>query len=197
MHLFGIDLTELIVHYGPLAVFVILFAESSLIFFLPGDSLLFVAGILAAQHLIGFWPTILFGLVGAVLGNNFGYFIGKKFGPPLFSLNRWYLFKREHIDKVQKYYERYGPLTVVLARFIPGIRTLAPIAAGIGSMNYTTFFIYNVGGAATWLVLIMATGFTLGRTIPNIDHYILPIIGAVIVVSFIPGLIAYLRQRKN
>src|SRR5690242_19887861 len=98
MTLFGIDLKELIVHYGPLAVFVILFAESSFVFFLPGDSLLFVAGILASQGLLGFWPTILLGLVGAVLGNNFGYYLGKRFGPPLFSLNRWFLFKREHVD---------------------------------------------------------------------------------------------------
>jgi len=197
MTIFGVDLKELIITYGPLAVFIILFAESSLVFFLPGDSLLFVAGILAAQHLIGFWPTILLGTLGAVLGNNFGYFIGKKFGPPLFSLNRWYLFKKEHVGKVQQYYEHYGPLTVILARFIPGIRTLAPIAAGIGSMNYSTFFIYNVGGAALWLVLIMTVGYTLGKMIPNIDHYILPIILGVVVVSFIPGTIAYLKHRKK
>lgn len=197
MHLFGIDLNQLIIHYGAFAVFAILFAESSLVFFLPGDSLLFVAGILAAQHLIAFWPAVLLGLIGAVLGNNFGYWLGKKFGEPLFSLERWYLFKREHIDKVEQYYKSYGPLTIVLARFIPGIRTIAPIAAGVGSMNYGTFFIYNVGGATAWLLLIMSTGYFLGRTIPNIDHYILPIIGAVIIISLIPGAIALIRNRNK
>lgn len=195
MTIFGLDLKELIIHYGALAVFVILFAESSFVFFLPGDSLLFVAGILISQHLLGFWPTIILGLLGAVLGNNFGYFLGKKFGPPLFSLNRWYLFKREHVDKVQSYYVRYGPLTVVLARFIPAVRTIAPIAAGVGSMDYSTFLLYNAGGAALWLLLVTAAGYFLGRTVPNIDHYILPIIAAVIVVSFIPGAIAIIRHR--
>ncbi len=142
MIIFGIDFTHLILTYGPLAIFLVLFAESSLIFFLPGDSFLFVAGILAAQGHLSFWPAIIFGLVGAVLGNNFGYWIGKKFGAPLFDSEKSFLFKRDHVNKVNQYYSHYGPLTIILARFIPGIRTLAPIAAGIGEMNYLNFFIY-------------------------------------------------------
>lgn len=197
MVIFGIDFTHLIVTYGPFAIFAVLFAESALVFFLPGDSFLFVAGILAAQGHLGFWSAVMFGLVGAVLGNNVGYWIGKKFGAPLFEKERSFLFHKDHINKVHEYYEKYGPMTVVLARFIPGVRTLAPIAAGIGEMDYWQFLTFNVSGALLWLLLILTTGYFLGSVIPSIDRYILPIIFAVIIISVIPGAVAYYKNKKK
>ncbi len=199
MVIFGVDFQQFLTTYGPWAIFFVMFAESALIFFLPGDSFLFVAGVLVAQGILGFWPAALLGIVGAILGNTLGYYIGKKFGEAMFAVERQWLFKKKHVDKVQEYYEKYGPLTIVLARFVPGIRTIAPIAAGVGKMNYFTFFIYNVGGAVLWLMSILTAGYFLGSVIPkeSIDKYILIIIFGVIFLSLIPGLFAYFRSKKK
>lgn len=199
MVIFGIDFQHLLNVYGPWAIFAVMFAESALIFFLPGDSFLFVAGVLVAQGILGYWPSLILGVIGAILGNSLGYWIGKKFGQAIFAVDRRWMFKREHVDKVQQYYENYGPLTVVLARFVPGVRTIAPIAAGVGNMSYSTFFIYNVGGAFLWLISILSAGYFLGSVIPKdyVDKYVLVIILGVVVLSFIPAMVAYLRQKKR
>ena len=199
MIILGIDFQHLLTVYGPWAIFAVMFAESALIFFLPEDSFLFVAGVLVAEGILGFLPAVILGILGAVLGNSLGYWIGKKFGEAMFAVERKWLFKREHVDKVQEYYDNYGPLTVVLARFVPGIRTIAPIAAGVGKMNYGTFFIYNVGGAILWLLSIMSAGYLLGKIIPvqYVDKYVIVIILGVIVISIIPGLVAYFKNKKR
>lgn len=199
MVIFGIDFQHFLTLYGSWAIFAVMFAESALIFFLPGDSFLFVAGVLIAQGILGYWPSLVLGVVGAILGNSLGYWIGKKFGEAMFATERRWLFKREHVDKVQEYYNNYGPLTVVLARFVPGVRTIAPIAAGVGQMNYATFFIYNVGGAFLWLISILSAGYFLGSVIPKeyVDKYVIVIILGVIVLSLIPGGIAYFKSKKR
>jgi membrane-associated protein len=197
MVLLGINFTHLIQTFGPSAVFAVLFAESALIFFLPGDSFLFVVGVMASQHIISFWAAIILGLVGAILGSNLGYYLGKKFDQAILNSPKKWMFKKEHVDKVHHYFQKYGAFTIVIAWFVPGVRTVATIAAGVGTMKYRTFFIYNALGAAFWLFLITTLGYFLGKSVTNIDAYILPIALLIIVLSVIPGLIGYWQHKKS
>lgn len=197
MILFGLDLQQLLIHFGALTVFAVIFAESALIFFLPGDSFLFVAGVAASQGYLNLWEIMFLGLIGAVVGNNVGYWLGRRYGIRLFRHDKALLFQKSHVTKVEQYYDRYGPLTVILARFTPAIRTLAPIAAGIARMNYRTFFIYNITGALLWIISMTLAGFWLGNIVHNIDRYILPFVVAVVVLSVLPGVWSYWRERRK
>lgn len=174
---------------GYLGVFGIVFAESGLLigFFLPGDSLLFTAGILASQGYLNIWILAIGALIFAVIGDNVGYSIGKKMGPKI--------LKEKHVQRAQEFYEKHGKKTIILARFVPVVRTFAPVVAGVGNMNYRTFFAYNVIGGVIWGALVPILGFFLGSHIPNIDHYLLPIIAGIIVVSILPGIFHLLRKK--
>src|SRR3989344_5642608 len=172
---------------GLLGVSLIIFAESGLFFgfFLPGDSLLFTAGLIASQGHINIVALLFLTFAAAVLGDNVGYWFGARVGPKLFTRERSFIFRPEHIVKTKAFYERYGKKTIILARFIPIVRTFAPILAGVGAMHYRTFFSYNLIGGALWTFGVTLLGYILGSLILDIDRYLLPIIALIIFTSFL------------
>ncbi len=195
----GENLVIFIKAIGYLGVFGCVFAESGLLvgFFLPGDSLLFTAEFLASQGYLNLSILIFIIFSGAVLGDNVGYTFGKKVGPALFRKEDSRLFHKDNLLKAEKFYEEHGPKTVVLAKFIPFVRTFMPILAGVGKMKYKTFLTYDLAGSLFWAVSLPFAGFYLGKIIPNIDHYILPIIGLIILFSLMPPVIGYLKNKNR
>jgi len=173
----------------------IVFAESGLLvgFFLPGDSLLITAGILASTGIVNIYYLLIFSFLAAVIGDNVGYSTGKRFGKKLFTKEESRFFKPGHLVKAQEFYEKHGGKTIILARFIPFVRTFAPVVAGIGDMNYKTFFLYNLVGGFLWAVGVTLLGFFLGQ-IPGIDSYLLLIIGIIVLVSIAPAAWHILRD---
>jgi membrane-associated protein len=190
------DLIALIKTAGYLGLFGIVFAESGLFigFLLPGDSLLFTAGFLASQRFLNIWLLAAVVFAGAVLGDNFGYAFGRKVGPMIFKREDSLVFHKKNLEKAKVFYEKYGKKTIILARFLPGIRTFAPILAGVGQMRYSTFFSYNLIGGFLWGIGLPLLGFYLGNTIPNIDKYLVPIILAIIFFSILPTAIHILKD---
>lgn len=195
---FGIDLISLIKTAGYFGLFGIIFAESGLLigFFLPGDSLLFTAGFLASQDFLNIWILTPLTFIAAVLGDNFGYAFGRRVGPAIFRKENSFFFHKEYLERARIFYEAHGGKTLVLARFLPIIRTFAPILAGAGRMHYPTFIFYNFIGAALWAIGVTLTGFYLGRAIPNVDRYLIPLILAIVAVSSLPPLIHIIRHRE-
>ncbi|MBE9207562.1 VTT domain-containing protein [Nostoc sp. LEGE 06077] len=195
------DLPELIKSIGYFGVWAIIFAESGLLigFFLPGDSLLFTAGFVASQHLLNIWILIIGAFICAVLGDNIGYITGHKFGRRLFQKEDSLFFHKKHVVKTQKFYQKHGKKTIVLARFVPIVRTFAPIVAGLGAMHYQTFMFYNLIGGFVWTVGMTMLGFFLGKTLPaeQIDKYLLPIIGGIIVISLVPSVVHLIQENRT
>ncbi|MGH8990189.1 MAG: DedA family protein [Acidimicrobiia bacterium] len=192
------DPRNLIETFGTIGLFIIVFAESGLLFgfFLPGDSLLFTAGLLASQGTLNF-PVILVGcFLAAVAGDQVGYAFGSRVGPSLFRRPDSKVFRQEHVEKARHYFERYGSKTIVLARFVPIVRTFAPILAGVGKMRYRTFVTFNIAGGFLWAVGVTTLGYVLGESIPDIDRYLYPIIGVIILVSVLPIAVEFLRARR-
>lgn len=195
------NLQELIQAVGLIGVYTIIFVESGLLigFFLPGDSLLFTAGFLASQGFFNiFWLT--FGcFLAAVGGDSAGYYIGHKFGRRLFQKEDSIFFHKDHLLKAQSFYERHGGKTLILARFMPIIRTFAPVVAGIGSMKYRAFLAYNVIGAFLWAVCVTLAGYYLGQIIPAevADKYLILITLGIILLSISPGLYHALKTRDS
>ncbi|MEV8126794.1 VTT domain-containing protein [Streptomyces sp. NPDC085944] len=180
-------------------ILLIVFAESGLFAFLPGDSLLFTAGLFVAQgEFISqpLWLVCTLIVAAAVLGDQVGYMIGKFFGPRLFSRPNSKLFKQENLDKAHEFMERYGPKAIVLARFVPIVRTFAPIVAGAGRMKYRTFLTYNVIGGVAWGTGVTLAGYWLGQ-IELIRTNVEAILVLIVVVSVVPIAIEYLRERKK
>ncbi len=184
---------------GYILVTAIIFAECGLLvgFFLPGDSLLFAAGILAAEGLFNIWLIMGLLLVAAILGVSVGYAFGSRWGRRLFQRPESRFFKQENLRQAEEFYEHHGGKTIILARFIPIIRTFAPIVAGIGRMPYLQFLIYNIVGGVIWVLGLVGAGYWLGHRVKNIDHYLLPIIAIVIVLSVLPGIIHMLRTPER
>lgn len=177
----------------------IVFAESGFFigFFLPGDSLLVTAGFLAAQGIFSF-PLLAIGCtLAAIAGDTVGYTLGNRVGKNIFTRNHSFLFRKAHLERAKLFYEKYGSKTIVISRFLPVIRSLAPIVAGAADMNYRTFLLYNIMGGILWAVGLTGLGYTLGSLIPNVDRYLLPLIGVVIFLSFIPPIIHFIRERRN
>lgn len=195
--LFGYNLENLIRTIGYFGLFGIVFAESGLFigFFLPGDSLLFTAGFLASQGHLNIYILTLGAFFAAVLGDNFGYAFGRRIGPKIFKKENSLIFHKNHLERARIFYEKHGGRTLVLARFMPIIRTFAPILAGVGNMNWRTFFFYNITGALLWAVGIALAGYILGSTIPGVDRYLIPIIIAIILTSFLPTLAHIIKNR--
>lgn len=193
------NLVNIINTVGLLGIFGIVFAESGLLigFFLPGDSLLFTAGILASQNLINIYLLLIVTFIAAVIGDNVGYAFGKKVGPKIFSREDSWLFHKENLNKAYGFYQKYGPLTIVLSRFTPIVRTFAPIVAGAGQMDYKVFFFYNIAGGLAWTLLLTLSGFFLGKIIPNIDKYLLPIVAIIVVGSLIPSVYHIIKERMK
>jgi len=189
-----------IIQWGGLAMIcAIVFAETGLMvgFFLPGDSLLVTAGVFAAAGLIDIY--LLLGLVSlcAVAGDQLGYLIGKKTGQALFTREDSLLFKRSHVLRAQEFYERYGAKTIVIARFVPIVRTFAPVVAGVGNMNYRRFVAYNVVGGILWVFSMSLTGYLLGSAVPDIEKHIHYVIAGVILLSILPAIIEVWRERRR
>lgn len=184
---------------GLIGIFLIIFAETGLLigFFLPGDTLLFTAGFMASQGHFSIVVLIVGAFIAAVVGDSVGYSIGYRLGPKVFSKEDSILFDRDHIKKAQVFYDKHGGKTIVLARFIPMIRTFAPVVAGVGKMHYRNFIAYNVSGAVLWVVGITLLGHWLGAKIPNIDAYILPILALIIVGSFGSSFVHILMNKKS
>lgn len=174
--------------FGVLGLFAIIFAESGLFigFFFPGDSLLFTAGFLAPFLGVNIYFLAIGAFVCAVLGDNTGYWFGKKIGPKLFSKKDSFFFKKENAIRAQKFFNQHGAKSIVLARFMPVVRTFVPILAGVGSMDYAIFLKWNVFGGFIWGVGVTSAGYFLGRAFPNTEHYLSYIVGAIVVVSMVP-----------
>lgn len=182
------DLPELIKTVGYLGVFSIVFLESGMLvgFFFPGDSLLFTAGFLASQGFLDINILIIGCFIAAVSGDSIGYYIGKKIGPKIFNKEDSIFFQKKHLERAQKFYEKHGGKTIILARFIPVIRAFAPVVAGVGLMQYKRFVLFNLVGGALWAIGISLAGFYMGSLIPDVDKYLLPIVGLIIVASIAP-----------
>ncbi len=185
----GLDLVSLIKTAGYLGIFGIVFLESGLLigFFFPGDSLLFTAGFLASQGYLNIGVLILGCFVFAVLGDSIGYYIGAKLGPKLFTKDDSIFFKKKHLEKAQSFYDKHGGKTIILARFIPVIRAFAPVVAGAGKMDYKRFVTFNLAGGVLWAIGVTSAGYYLGSLIPDVDKYLLPIVGLIVIASILPA----------
>ena len=195
----GVDPKSLIEAFGTLGLFAIVFAESGILagFFLPGDSLLFTAGLLASEGVLNY-PIIVTGcFVAAVAGDQVGYLIGRRYGPALFRRPDSRFFHKRNVDRARAYFDEHGSKTVVLARFIPVVRTFTPVVAGVGQMDYRKFVTFNVIGGFLWAVGVTTLGFVLGEAIPDIERYLLPMIMVIVVVSFIPVARELLKVRRQ
>jgi membrane-associated protein len=199
-----VDAKGLLDAFGLAGLFAIVFAETGLLigFFLPGDSLLVFAGLVSASHsdakLHFSLPVVLVGCaVAAIVGAQVGYVIGLRAGPAIFRRPDSRLFKKDYVDRAQSYFERYGGRTIVVARFIPIVRTFANVVAGVGRMPARAFATYNVVGGLLWVVSVTMLGYVLGRTIPNSQNHLLEIEGAIVLVSLIPVGIELVRSRQR
>lgn len=189
------DIAHLIQSGGLLLIGAIIFAESGLLaVFLPGDTLLFTAGFFAAQGKLPLHILLIVVMIAAIAGYEVGYHIGHKFGKKLFRKKDGLFFRHEYIEKSELFYEKHGRKTVMLSRFVPVIRTFAPIVAGIGKMPRRKFTLYNVLGGTVWGAGITILGYNLGNRIPNIDHYLLPVILVAMSLSFGPTLYHILKD---
>lgn len=195
------DVRALVQWGGYVGLTVIIFVETGLLvgFFLPGDSLLVTAGLFASQPEFGL-NVYLLGVIlsaAAVVGDQVGYLIGRQVGPRIFTREDSLLFHKKHLIRAQEFYERHGGKTIVIARFVPIIRTFAPVVAGVGAMKYRNFITYNVLGGLLWIWSMLFTGYFLGRYIPGIDEHIEIVILVVIFLSILPGIISWYRERRR
>jgi membrane-associated protein len=189
---------ESLVRVGGLAgLTAIVFVETGLLvgFFLPGDSLLVTAGLFAARGDLEVLPMIVVLSIAAIVGDTVGYNIGARAGPKLFTRPNSLLFNRKHLITTKEFYERHGPFTIVIARFIPILRTFAPVVAGVGAMEYKRFIVYNVAGGIGWVVTTVLGGYFLGQMVPNIHDHIHKVIAVVIVLSLLPAIIKVAKEK--
>lgn len=185
--------------FAIIIVAAIVFAESGLLigFFLPGDTLLFGAGLLASQGEIPIVPLIIATIAAAIIGDNVGYSIGRSAGHRLFTKKDSLLFKHEHVERAEKFYEKHGGLTIIIARFVPIVRTFAPVVAGISKMDRARFMLFNVIGGVLWGAGVTLLGYWFGKRIPHLDKYIELIFIGIVVVSFALSIAHILREKDN
>jgi len=195
-----------IIRWGGLAALVaVIFAETGLLagFFLPGDSLLVTAGLFSTSATSGEAPLLnivwlnLFAIIAAIAGDTVGYWIGAKAGPALFKREQSLLFSKKHLLRTKEFYERHGGKTIIIARFLPIIRTFAPVVAGVGKMEYRRFLSFNVFGGIGWVLSMTMLGFGLGNIYPGITKHIDKLIIVIIAVSLMPGAVSWLLNRKK
>lgn len=201
----GIDLIEFIKAVSIIGVIFVIFAETGLMigFFLPGDSLLFTTGFLIYSGVLNYDINIVvpFIFLAAVVGNSTGYFFGRRIGPRIFHKPDARIFKQEYVKRAQDFYDKNGGKTIILAQFIPIIRTFAPLVAGVGRMDYRKFFMFNIIGATFWAGGVTYAGYFLGRVFEdmglNIDQVLLPIVALIIFLSILPPITHILKDEKN
>jgi len=179
-------------------LFFVIFCETGLVItpFLPGDSILFAAAALAGIGLMDIFTLLVVGYFAALLGDIANYYIGRSIGNKILEKEEVRLIKKEYLKKAQKFYEKHGPMTIVLARFIPVIRTLAPFAAGIGQMNYLKFIPYNMIGGGLWVILFLGGGYFFGNLSFIKDHLSYALI-AIIIISLLPGVILFIKEKQK
>ncbi|MBK5215422.1 MAG: VTT domain-containing protein [Candidatus Pacebacteria bacterium] len=182
---------------GVIGIILIVFAETGLFFgfFLPGDSLLFTAGIFASQGFFSIEVLLIGCIIAAILGDTVGYWSGKKYGRRLFDRDSGFFFKKKRLYDAEIFYEKHGKSTIIMARFVPMMRTFAPIVAGIGNMKYSSFVSYNIFGGIVWVSGLLLLGYFLGGIIPNPDVYIIPIAFLIVILSLLPIIIKMLILR--
>jgi len=201
----NMSLEQLVINIGYIGVFAIIFAESGLFFgfFLPGDSLLLTAGLLASRGLMNIWLLLIIVPLAAIIGDNVGYWFGKKTGPRIFNRENSRFFKQKNLLAAKAFYDKHGGKTLVLARFVPFIRTFVPIVAGAVEMEYRTFFTWNVLGGILWGVGVTLAGYLLGVFFKDIvdpetlDKYFLVLVFAVILISALPTMLHLWRENKD
>lgn len=195
----GDDLAMLIRSIGYFGIFAVIASESGLLIgiFLPGDSLLFTAGFIASQGYLKIELLFLVSFLGAIAGDAAGYMIGKRAGPKIFTREHSLFLKKSYIERTRLFYEKYGAKTVIIARFIPFVRTLAPIFAGVGTMHYPRFMRFNIIGGLLWSGSMIFGGYFLGRIVPQADRFLLPITAFVILLSILPSLIHFWREQRR
>lgn len=194
------DVQSIIAWGGYIGITAIIFAETGLLigFFLPGDSLLVTAGLLAAtKGSFNVWILGALLTAASLLGNTAGYAIGKAVGPRLFTRENSLLFNKKHLYRAHEFYERHGGQTVILARFMPIVRTFVPVVAGMGQMEYRRYTLYNIIGGVAWIWTLLLFGYFLGRYIPGVARHVGSVIIAVIIISLLPGIIGWYRGRTK
>jgi membrane-associated protein len=197
----GDHLQSIINAFGPITyviLFIIIFAETGLVVtpFLPGDSLIFIIGAFSGLGLLNFFVSYVVLLAAAIIGDSVNYWIGNKIGPRVFSKENSRVFNKEYLERTREFYDKYGAKTIILARFVPIVRTFAPFVAGIGKMNYSTFFKYNVVGAFIWVTSLMVLGYFLGNNSlvkENLETAIFLIIG----ISLLPMVFEFVKHRME
>ncbi len=192
------NLPELVQWAGLFGIAAIIFSETGLLVgvFLPGDSLLVTAGLIAAKGYLNVYvlaPTLT---IAAICGNSVGYFIGRTTGPRIFNRENSLFFNKKHAIRAHEFYEKYGRKTIVLAQFMPVIRTFAPVIAGVGGMRFRLFIAFNIIGAFFWIWSMLGIGYFLGNSIPGIDQHIEIVVVIVVFISILPGLISAYRTRR-
>jgi membrane-associated protein len=196
----GAQSLDALVRWGGYVVLTaIVFTETGLLigFFLPGDSLLITAGLVAAAGALDIWWLNVLLVAAAVAGDSVGYAIGARIGPRLFTREKSWLFNPRHVVRTREFYARHGAKTIVIARFVPIIRTFAPVVAGVGEMPYRRFLLYNVVGGLGWVLSMTWAGYLLGSVVPNIDRHIHVVVIVVIVLSVIPIAVEIIRERRR
>lgn len=191
---------DALIQWGGYALLVaIVFAETGLLVgcFLPGDSLLITAGLLAAAGHLNIWWINALLVIAAIVGDSVGYGIGARLGPRIFTRERSLLFNPKHVVRTQHFYEKYGPKTIVIARFVPIIRTFAPVLAGVGTMHYRRFLAYNVLGGIGWVASMSWAGYLLGHAVPNISKHMHLLVIVIIVLSCVPIAVEIYRERRK
>jgi membrane-associated protein len=193
------NVPELIRIAGLLGLIVIIFAETGLMvgFFLPGDSLLITAGLFAFKGDLNIWTLNIALVLAAIVGDATGYYIGRRTGQALYSRPNSLLFRRDHLIKTHEFYEKHGGKTIIIARFMPIVRTFAPVVAGAADMTYRNFAIYNIVGAFLWVLSMTLTGYFLGAVVPDIEKQIHKVVAVVIALSLLPAGIAWLKSRMG
>ena len=191
-----LDPVSIIQTAGIIGVIAVVFAETGILLgiFFPGDSLLFAAGLFASKGFFNIYILLIGSIIAAVLGDTVSYWIGRKIGPKIFVREDSFFFKKRYIEMTKEFYDIHGARALVLARFVPIVRTIAPLLAGVGEMPYYTFFSYNVFGGILWASIASLAGYFIGSVVPDSVHYITYIALAIIVVSFIPAILEYMRN---
>ncbi len=197
-----LDVEEIIRAGGLLLIGIIIFAESGMFvgFFLPGDTLLLSAGVFAAQGKLSIITVIAVVTIAAIIGDNVGYHIGKRYGRRLFSKPDGIIFRQQYVEQAEKFYERWGSKTMLIAHFVPIVRTFAPPVAGVAHMDYKKFVIFDAIGILAWAIGVTMLGYWFGSKIPNIDDYIMLVLGAVILITLGPTiyhLIKAFREKRQ
>lgn len=192
------DLVNIIKGAGYLGIFGMVFAETGLLFgfIFPGDSLLFTAGILASQNYLGLGTLIIVLFFAVLCGDNAGYWLGRRFGPQIFNKEESLFFRKSYLERSQTFFDKHGAGALILARFVPVVRTFAPTLAGVGKMRYSKFLGISIIGAILWAVGITLLGYYLGQTVPNIEVYLIPGIVIIIFLSISPYLYKISRSRE-